>query len=60
MTYLVERSVQMQQPIIGVGVNYRLAGWGWLQSDEIVAEGSTNVGLRDQRSITSFSELKLG
>ncbi|KAH6989881.1 carboxylesterase [Ilyonectria destructans] len=49
MTYLVERSVQMQQPIIGVGVNYRLAGWGWLQSDEIVAEGSTNVGLRDQR-----------
>ncbi|KAM6509441.1 hypothetical protein FALCPG4_017096 [Fusarium falciforme] len=49
VSFLVERSVQMQQPIIAVGINYRLAGWGWLHSDELVAEGSTNVGLRDQR-----------
>ncbi|KAH7159431.1 Alpha/Beta hydrolase protein [Dactylonectria estremocensis] len=49
VSFLVERSVQLQQPIIGVSINYRLAGWGWLHSDEVVAEGSTNVGLRDQR-----------
>jgi triacylglycerol lipase len=49
MSFLVERSVQLGQPIVGVSLNYRLAGWGWLYSAEIVKEGSTNVGLRDQR-----------
>ncbi|UPK89480.1 hypothetical protein LCI18_000415 [Fusarium solani-melongenae] len=48
-SFLVERSVQVDQPIIVVGINYRLAGWGFLWSDEVVKEGSTNVGLRDQR-----------
>ncbi|KAH6661541.1 lipase 2 [Plectosphaerella plurivora] len=46
---LIERSVNMGQPIMTVHVNYRLAAWGWLWSDEVLAEGSTNVGLRDQR-----------
>ncbi|CEL08635.1 hypothetical protein ASPCAL11783 [Aspergillus calidoustus] len=49
MSFLVERSVQLGQPIVGVSLNYRLAGWGWLYSAEVVKEGSTNVGLRDQR-----------
>lgn len=48
-SFLVERSVQMGQPIIAVAMNYRLASWGWLYSDEIVEEGATNVGMRDQR-----------
>ncbi|KAH7462825.1 hypothetical protein FOMA001_g18296 [Fusarium oxysporum f. sp. matthiolae] len=49
VSFLVERSIQIQQPIIAITINYRLAGWGWLYSDEIVKEGSTNAGLRDQR-----------
>ncbi|KAH6981561.1 hypothetical protein BKA56DRAFT_484892, partial [Ilyonectria sp. MPI-CAGE-AT-0026] len=33
-------------PVIAVAINYRLAAWGWLYSEEVVQEGSTNVGLR--------------
>ncbi|KAH7124905.1 carboxylesterase [Dactylonectria estremocensis] len=49
VSFIVERSVQVQQPIIAIGINYRLAGWGWLHSGEVLEEGSTNVGFRDQR-----------
>lgn len=36
-------------PFIGVSINYRLGIWGFLQSPLIVAEGSSNAGLLDQR-----------
>lgn len=39
----------MGQPIIAVSMNYRLALWGFLQSPQILAEGSSNAGLLDQR-----------
>lgn len=48
-SFLVDRSVQMGTPIIFASFNYRLAGWGWLWSDEVVEKGLTNVGFRDQR-----------
>ncbi|CAH0025589.1 unnamed protein product [Clonostachys rhizophaga] len=48
-TFLVERSVQMGEPIIAVSFNYRLAAWGFLYNDQIAKEGQTNAGLRDQR-----------
>lgn len=48
-SFLVDRSVQMGTPIIVASFNYRLAGWGWLWSPEVVEKGLTNVGLRDQR-----------
>ncbi|KAH7131022.1 carboxylesterase [Dactylonectria macrodidyma] len=37
------------QPVIGVSINYRVASWGFLQTPEILAEGSSNAGLLDQR-----------
>ncbi|PWY86478.1 cholinesterase [Aspergillus sclerotioniger CBS 115572] len=49
LSYIVQQSVEMQSPIIGVTVNYRLSGWGFLYSEEVAAEGSANLGLRDQR-----------
>ncbi|KAF2723326.1 alpha/beta-hydrolase [Polychaeton citri CBS 116435] len=46
---IIRRSVQMGKPIIYVSVNYRVGGFGFLAGKELGKEGSTNLGLRDQR-----------
>ncbi|KAH7025644.1 Alpha/Beta hydrolase protein [Microdochium trichocladiopsis] len=46
---LIARSVALDQPIIVVGVNYRVGAWGFLPGKEIQVDGSSNLGLRDQR-----------
>jgi len=46
---IVERSVNLSALIIFVEVNYRVGGFGFLPGKELTAEGSTNLGLRDQR-----------
>lgn len=37
------------QPFIFVAVNYRVAGFGFMPGKEILANGSANAGLLDQR-----------
>ncbi|KAG6206306.1 hypothetical protein E4U34_008272, partial [Claviceps purpurea] len=49
LSFIVEQSVQMKKPIIGVSLNYRLAAWGFLGSKEALDAGVANVGFRDQR-----------
>ncbi|KAF2019233.1 alpha/beta-hydrolase, partial [Aaosphaeria arxii CBS 175.79] len=49
LSFIVEQSVRIGRPIIGVSMNYRLHGWGFLSSNEMAGEGATNLGLRDQR-----------
>lgn len=47
---MVENSVKIGKPIIGVNFNYRLSAWGFLSgSQEIKDAGTMNLGLRDQR-----------
>lgn len=46
---IVKVSQEIDQPVIGVSINYRLGSWGFLQSPQILAEGSSNAGLLDQR-----------
>ncbi|KAH7065374.1 carboxylesterase [Macrophomina phaseolina] len=46
---IVRTSQDVGQPIIAVSINYRLSIWGFLQSQQILAEGSSNAGLLDQR-----------
>lgn len=46
---LVLKSIKNGDPIMAVTVNYRLASFGFAQSEALQAEGSTNAGLRDQR-----------
>ncbi|KAK6005585.1 hypothetical protein QM012_007227 [Aureobasidium pullulans] len=48
-TALVSESVALGHGVIFVAVNYRLSGFGWLAGKELQAEGSTNIGLKDQR-----------
>lgn len=46
---LISTSVAQGNDIIYVAVNYRLGGFGWLAGKEILADGSSNLGLLDQR-----------
>ncbi|KAF3919859.1 Acetylcholinesterase [Orbilia brochopaga] len=45
----VSASVTRGQPIIMVTVNYRVGGFGFLPGAEVLADGSANLGLLDQR-----------
>lgn len=49
MSFIVQHSVEIGQPMIAVTINYRLSAWGFLQSEEVRTSGSSNFGLRDQR-----------
>lgn len=46
---LVRDSITSNQPIIYVALNYRLGGFGFLGGKEILKDGSSNLGLLDQR-----------
>lgn len=49
-SFMVQNSVKIGKPIIAVNINYRLSAWGFLSgSEELVEEGTLNLGLRDQR-----------
>ncbi|PCH36167.1 sterol esterase [Wolfiporia cocos MD-104 SS10] len=48
-TAIVERSIELGEPVIFVSHNYRLNAFGFLASQEVVDAGQTNIGLRDQR-----------
>ncbi|KAJ3524280.1 hypothetical protein NM208_g12121 [Fusarium decemcellulare] len=49
LTFLVDESVKLGSPIIGVSFNYRLGAWGYLWSSAVEAAGVGNNGFRDQR-----------
>lgn len=49
LSFIVEHSVKIGQPVIGISINYRLSAWGFLQSKEVRASGGSNFGIRDQR-----------
>ncbi|USP82423.1 uncharacterized protein yc1106_09697 [Curvularia clavata] len=60
LTYIVERSVEIGQPIIAASINYRKAGWGFLYSREIQGTGQTNLGLRDMRKALAWISENIG
>lgn len=49
LSFVVQHSLEMDQPVVAATINYRKAGWGFLNSDEIQASGNTNLALRDMR-----------
>jgi carboxylesterase type B len=48
-TGLVANGVDMGQPFVFVAVNYRVGAFGFMPGKEILADGSANLGLLDQR-----------
>lgn len=49
LSFIVQNSVDMGTPMIGVSVQYRLSAWGFLGGSEMLETGNTNLGFRDQR-----------
>ncbi|KAG6024766.1 hypothetical protein E4U41_001687 [Claviceps citrina] len=48
-TNLLGSAVDQKQGFVFVAVNYRVAGFGFMPGKEILADGSANIGLLDQR-----------
>lgn len=46
---IIQESVTVGHPVLYVAINYRVSGFGFLAGKELQADGSTNLGLRDQR-----------
>ncbi|KAK8048186.1 hypothetical protein PG994_009916 [Apiospora phragmitis] len=57
---IVKVSQDMGRPIVAVSMNYRLGMWGFLQSPQILAEGSSNAGLLDQRLSLRWVQENIG
>ncbi|KAM4064099.1 carboxylesterase family protein [Hirsutella rhossiliensis] len=49
LSFIVEHSVKIGRPIIGVSLNYRLSAFGFLSGREAMESGVTNIGFKDQR-----------
>lgn len=48
LSFIVQNGASIGKPFIGISINYRLSGFGWLSSQQVAGKGWTNVGLRDQ------------
>ncbi|KAI9457437.1 carotenoid ester lipase precursor, partial [Lactarius psammicola] len=46
---IVNRSIALKEPVVYVGINYRLSALGFLASQEVKDAGLGNLGLHDQR-----------
>ncbi|KAK7908819.1 Alpha/Beta hydrolase protein [Apiospora marii] len=57
---IVKLSQDMGRPVVAVSMNYRLGMWGFLQTPQIVAEGSSNAGLLDQRLALRWIQENIG
>jgi carboxylesterase type B len=49
LSFIVQNSVDMSKPMIGISIQYRLSAWGFLGGKEALGGGATNLGYRDQR-----------
>ncbi|KAH8155183.1 uncharacterized protein LAJ45_00192 [Morchella importuna] len=49
LSYIVNASVAIKKPVIAIGINYRLAGFGFLAGQDVFNSGNSNAGLFDQR-----------
>ncbi|KAK4220588.1 lipase 4 [Podospora fimiseda] len=49
LSYIIQDSVALGTPILGITLNYRLGFLGFPGGGEIAREGVTNLGLKDQR-----------
>ncbi|KAK4496750.1 hypothetical protein PRZ48_012733 [Zasmidium cellare] len=57
---LVQRSIEMGQPIIFVSANYRLNAFGTLASQEITDANVSNLMLKDQREAMRWVQKYIG
>lgn len=49
LSFIVQQSVELGKPFIGVSINYRLQAFGFIFGTDVLKAGVTNLGYRDQR-----------
>lgn len=49
LSSIIQQSVDMGKPFIGVSINYRLHAFGYIFGTDVLKAGVTNLGFRDQR-----------
>jgi carboxylesterase type B len=59
-TQFVAKSIELAEPVILVAMNYRVGPFGFLGGKELMAEGNTNLGLRDQRLALEWVHENIG
>lgn len=60
LSFIVQNSVSIGKPIIGVSIAYRLGPFGFLNGDDVVGAGQTNIGLKDQRLALHWIQENIG
>ena len=60
LSFIVQNSVSIGKPMIGLSIQYRLGPWGFLYSQEVRESGQTNIGLRDQRLALQWIQENIG
>ena len=60
LSFIVQQSIRMQKPMIGVSINCRPAEWGFLFSQQILSAGVANLGLKDQRLALHWIQENIG
>ena len=54
LSFIVQNSVRMGSPMIGISINYRLSAFGFIGGQEVLRAGVANLGFRDQRLALSW------
>ncbi|KAI3396681.1 hypothetical protein diail_11789 [Diaporthe ilicicola] len=49
LSFIVQNSVDLGNPMIGISINYRLSAFGFLAGSDVLEAGIANNGFRDQR-----------
>ncbi|KIJ65542.1 hypothetical protein HYDPIDRAFT_110642 [Hydnomerulius pinastri MD-312] len=57
---IIEKSLDMNEPVIYVSMNYRLNAFGFLASMEVLDAGVGNLGLQDQREALRWVQKYIG
>lgn len=60
LSFIVQQSVDMGKPFIGVSLNYRLHGFGYLFGTAVLEAGITNLGYKDQRLALHWVQENIG
>ncbi|THH17257.1 hypothetical protein EW146_g3519 [Bondarzewia mesenterica] len=57
---IVQRSIDLGEPVVYVSMNYRLSAFGFLASEEVREAGVGNLGLQDQREALRWVQKYIG
>ena len=60
LSFIVQNSVEIKQPMIAISLQYRLSAWGFLGGKEALEGGATNLGYRDQRLALHWIQENIG